>query len=118
MQNEDEQIGHLEESLATEREKQAAARKRAAEAERLKAEALTAAANRQLRKQASQAEAAAQQDAFEARKALEDAMELEMDMAESAVRPSVSSHPTAQPSPQRKSCTHIKSSAELPCQWS
>ena len=67
MQNEDEQIGHLEESLATEREKQAAARKRAAEAERLKAEELTAAANRQLRKQASQAEAAAQQDAFEAR---------------------------------------------------
>ena len=85
LQNENDQLGHLEESLAKERERQAAARKRAEEAERLKAEELSSAAERQLQRQAKLAEAEAERDAREARKALEDAMELEMDMAESAV---------------------------------
>ena len=86
LQNEQDQLGHLEESLAKERERQAAARKRAEEAERLKAEELSSAAERQLQRQAKLPAAEAERDAREARKALEDAMELEMDMAESAVR--------------------------------
>lgn len=92
VQNEKDQLGHLEASLEKERARQAAARKRAAEVERLKAEELSIAAERQMQLQAKLAEAAAESDAREARKALEDAMQLEMDMAETEV----SSTPAAQ----------------------
>ena len=86
-QNEKDQLGHLEASLEKERERQAAARKRADEAERLRAEQLSSAAELQMRKQAELAETAAERDARDARKALEDAMELEMDIAETEVSP-------------------------------
>ena len=85
MQNEKGQLGHLEASLKKERARQAAARKRAEEAERLKADELSAVVERQMQMQAKLAEAAAENDARDARKALEDAMQLEMDMAETEV---------------------------------
>ena len=85
LQNERDQLGHLEESLQKERARQAAARKRAEEAERLKADELSAVAERNMQMQAKLAEAAAENDARDARKALEDAMQLKMDMAETEV---------------------------------
>ena len=84
--SEDEQCGHLQKSLEKELARQAAARKRTEAAERLKAEEQARAMEIAMKEQAEKAEKAAQKDAFAARKELEEQMELDMDLAEHAIR--------------------------------
>ena len=83
---EDEQLANLEESLEKERARQAAARERAALAERLRAEAAEAEAQLRLEAQAAKDVQRQQRQAELARAAAEAELDAELDAMEEAIR--------------------------------